>query len=73
MVSSIWVRPFGYENGIFYWCGVVSLEFDGANAKKGHILLDEKYKEKLLIRLCRMLSILILVVFFFEILGYAVV
>lgn len=42
MVSSIWVRPFAYENGIFYWCGVVSLEFDGANAKKGHILLDEK-------------------------------
>lgn len=37
MGKTVWIG-----DGVFYWYGVVSLEFDGANAKKEHILLDEK-------------------------------
>lgn len=35
--KTVWIG-----DGVFYWYVVVSLEFDGANAKKEHILLDEK-------------------------------
>lgn len=35
-------KSYWYLNVIFYCYVVISLEFDGINAKKEHILLDEK-------------------------------